>query len=478
MIFSHTQKNRFISTLFTLFIALQISACSTEDSLNAATNNAEQDKQTIDENNTINTVTFSGVDSGSVIEDDDPNNNNLLEVSGTLNITDISDRNANFIASTITGSYGKLDIDITGNWFYTANNNQTTIQKLTAGETLSDRLTVNSISGASHTITITIIGVDETTTPAPNQSALISGVNTGTVMEDIDPDNDNLLEVSAKLNIIDYDAGEAAFIANTIKGTYGSLIIHADGNWHYAANNNQAVIQNLATGEALTDSMTVRSIDSTTHTIQIIILGADEVTINSPAIISGINTGSVTEDIDPDNNGLLEVAAKLNITDSDTGEAAFIAKTISGAYGSLSIDTTGNWNYAASNSQTVIQNLATGATLSDNLTVSSVDGTTHTITITIIGVDENTSTANITLSWVAPVAREDNSALSLSAIAGYKIYYGTTPGQYPNSASINDSSASGYVFNNFSSATYYFVVTTIDTDGRESQYSTEVIISI
>jgi len=590
MTFSRTQRPSFISTLFILFIALQISACSTEDRANAVTDSTEQDKQTIDDTGTNNTITFSGIDSGSVIEDDDPNNNNLLEVGGTLNITDLSNRNANFIAGTITGSYGKLDIDTAGNWLYTANNNQALIQNLSAGETLIDSLTVNGISGASHIIIITIIGVDEIATPMPNQPAIISGVNTGTVIEDIDPDNDNLLEVSAKLNIIDYDAGEAAFIASTINGSYGNLIIHADGNWHYAADNTQTVIQNLSTGEALTETLTVRSIDGTAHTVLITILGADEIATNTPAIISGVNTGSVTEDVDPNNNNLLEVSAKLNITDPDAGEAAFVAKTINGAYGSLTINTAGNWSYAADNTQTVIQNLATGATLTDSLIINSVDGTTHTITITILGideisnntpaiisgantgsvtedvdpnnnnllevsaklnitdpdageaafiaktingaygsltintagnwsyaadntqtviqnlatgtsltdslivnsidgtthtivitifgVDENTTTANITLSWVAPVAREDNSPLSLSAIAGYKIYYGTTPGKYPNSASINDGSATGYVFNNLTSATYYFVVTTIDTDGRESQYSTEITISI
>ena len=191
-----------------------------------------------------------------------------------------------------------------------------------------------------------------------------------------------------------------------------------------------------------------------------------------------MSSGSVTEDVDPNNNGLLEVGAKLNITDADAGEAAFIAKTTNGNYGSLFIDTTGNWNYAADNTQAVIQNLASGTTLTDNISVSSIDGTTRTISISIFGADENTTAANVTLSWVAPAAREDESALSLTAIAGYKIYYGTTPGQYPNSTTINDGSATGYTFNNLSSATYYFVVTTIDVDGRESQYSAEITINI
>ena len=86
--------------------------------------------------------------------------------------------------------------------------------------------------------------------------------------------------------------------------------------------------------------------------------------------------------------------------------------------------------------------------------------------------------ADITLSWVAPAEREDNSALSLSAIAGYKVYYGTTQGQYPNSATINDGTAAGYTFTGLPAGTYHFVVTTIDTEGRESQYSSVVTIII
>ena len=85
--------------------------------------------------------------------------------------------------------------------------------------------------------------------------------------------------------------------------------------------------------------------------------------------------------------------------------------------------------------------------------------------------------ADITLSWVAPAEREDNSALSLSAIAGYKVYYGTTQGQYPNSVAINDGTAVAYTFTGLPAGTYYFVVTTIDTDGRESQYSAVVTLT-
>jgi len=147
---------------------------------------------------------------------------------------------------------------------------------------------------------------------------------------------------------------------------------------------------------------------------------------------------------------------------------------VNGIYGSLTINSSGDWGYAADNSQLAIQNLASSDTVTDSLTVSSIDGTTHTVAITIIGADEVGSLTDVTLSWVAPSQREDNTAIALSEIAGYKIYYGTTQGEYTNSVDINDGSAESYTFKAFPSGTYFFVVTTLDTEGRESQYSPEV----
>lgn len=119
--------------------------------------------------------------------------------------------------------------------------------------------------------------------------------------------------------------------------------------------------------------------------------GSDNITVieaNHPAVISGIDSGVITEDNDPDNDNLLEVAGQLDITDSDIGEAAFIVASHNGNYGVLEIDAAGNWSYAANNQQAAIQNLAGGAALTDRLTVSSIDGTTHAVVITINGIDE------------------------------------------------------------------------------------------
>jgi VCBS repeat-containing protein len=415
---------------------------------------------------------ISGTSTGDVNEDVDPDGDNLLEVTGKLNVTDSDAGEAAFVAETRNGNYGSLTIDAAGYWRYAASNTQTAVQNLATGQTLTDTFTISTVDSTSHTVRITIRGADE-----GNQPAVISGTSTGNVTKDVDPDGDNLLETSGKLNVTDSDAGEAAFVTGTRSGKYGSLAaIDAAGNWHYTASNTHTAIQNLATGQTLTETFTARTVDGTTHTVSITIRGADEG--NQPAVISGTSTGSVTEDVDPDSDNLLEVSGKLNVTDSNAGEDNFVAGSRNGDYGSLMIDTAGNWSYAASNTQAAIQNLADGQTVSDSLVVNSVDGTEHTVVIAIRGADEASTTAEVTLSWTAPAEREDNSALSLSAIAGYRIYYGASQGQYSDNVTINDSSATDYTFADLPAGTYYFVVTTIDTDGLESQYSDPVSLSL
>ncbi len=76
---------------------------------------------------------------------------------------------------------------------------------------------------------------------------------------------------------------------------------------------------------------------------------------------------------------------------------------------------------------------------------------------------------SVTLSWTPPTENEDGSALL--DLAGYKIYWGTTSGNYPNSITIDNSSVSIYVVDNLSPGTYEFVATSFNTAGVESVYS-------
>jgi hypothetical protein len=90
----------------------------------------------------------------------------------------------------------------------------------------------------------------------------------------------------------------------------------------------------------------------------------------------------------------------------------------------------------------------------------------------------NVSTEAVTLAWDPPVARADESPLLPSEIGGYRIYYGTQEGDYPNRIDFDDGTAESVKLIDLAPGTYYFVITTYDTDGRESEYSSVITATL
>ena len=103
--------------------------------------------------------------------------------------------------------------------------------------------------------------------------------------------------------------------------------------------------------------------------------------VNDAAIITGTSAGAVTEDAAQNT-----VTGILAVSDVDTGEAAFVPVTNKAAtYGSFGIDANGQWSYALDNSNTAVNALSNGQSLSDKFSVATLDGTTQTISVTING---------------------------------------------------------------------------------------------
>ena len=102
------------------------------------------------------------------------------------------------------------------------------------------------------------------------------------------------------------------------------------------------------------------------------------------------------------------------------------------------------------------------------ITVSdgSASATLGPFSITVQAV----SLGSVTLSWTPPTENEDGS--TLSDLAGYRIYWGTTPGVYPNSVTLNNPGLTSYVVDNLAPGTYEFVATSVNSVGVESAYST------
>ena len=82
------------------------------------------------------------------------------------------------------------------------------------------------------------------------------------------------------------------------------------------------------------------------------------------------------------------------------------------------------------------------------------------------------STGSTTLSWMPPTQNSDGSPLT--DLAGYKIYYGSESGNYQNSIQIDNPGIAIYVVEYLTPNTYYFVISTINSSGVESQFSNEV----
>ena len=413
-------------------------------------------------NGTNDGAVISGTDTGSASEDDGA----TLTISGALNVSDTDAGQDQFASATLNGNYGDLTIDANGNWRYSADNSQGDIQALGVGETLSDTITVHSLDGTSHDITVSIQGsndgpvldiallnqsasegsafnyqvpanafsdldgdnltysasqadgsslpdwlsfdastgtfsgtpgnedvgslsvtvsasdgrasADSTFTLSVgnvNDAAVISGTDTGSVTED----SGASLIATGTLNISDLDVGESQFNAGNYSGLYGSITLNSAGTWSYRANNSQAVIQALGTGDTLVDTITVQSVDGTNHDLTITLNGS-----NDDAMISGTDTGAASED----DGAMLTISGALNVSDADAGEDQFASATLNGNYGDLTIDANGNWQYSADNSQAVIQALGEGETLSDTVTVQSLDGTSHDITVSIHGSND------------------------------------------------------------------------------------------
>jgi len=606
-------KSRCISVPVTA-LCLVLTACgSSEESSDASvglTAKTNHEKQREVDSLTGHASIIDGTDTGSITKDDDRDADNLLEVQGRLRISDRDKGEAMFMSEVINGTYGDLVMGMLGHWYYSADNRQDAIQGLSSSEKLNDILTVTSVDGTRHTITITINGVTETntdkvifdtapgtlpnTTPAPTPDPTPAPTPDPTPAPTPAPTPDTAAHNAARANSYD-DTWESQWVANvknilsasvgvsksagkvlqvgdsmTYSYAYGDLARHKTGlsasdletvNWMHAgtfgtedgwkfsstgvtamhnANWGSGFIDQIFVDQGLNDAQfavimfNVNNIayvetrinefiaagivpvlstipprtdlsynqnkaepyneelralakrlglpiidyskemllrrpngswentlisadgvhpsggvngyspisdpyanggDAATHTTGAAALNSgyllrtwltiqkmkeikqkavdtgdsagdnsssgdtgnsgsngsgsgDTSGSNNAAVISGVDSGNVTEDNDPDADSMLEVAGKLNISDSDVGEAAFVAATSHGNFGSLTINATGYWSYAADNTQSLVQNLASGEVVTDILTVSSLDGTTHTVVISINGVDE------------------------------------------------------------------------------------------
>ena len=104
-----------------------------------------------------------------------------------------------------------------------------------------------------------------------------------------------------------------------------------------------------------------------------------------------------------------------------------------------------------------------------NITISVSDGAASTNLATFSIQVVGTATGSATLTWNPPTQNTDGSPLT--NLAGYRVHWGTSQGNYTKSVTINNPGLSSYMIEQLTPATWYFALTAINAAGAESGFS-------
>jgi hypothetical protein len=139
---------------------------------------------------------------------------------------------------------------------------------------------------------------------------------------------------------------------------------------------------------------------------------------------------------------------------SPTSGGSAVSGTSSTSTGSTSSTTSATGDTATGTGANTTGTPATGGPTTPGTPVGTTTGSVPT------GGPVSAATAQ--LSWDA----------SQTGATGFKVYYGTSPGNY--SASVNVGMVSSYTLSGLPAGTYYIAVSAYDAAGNESVYSNEV----
>ncbi|WPN59446.1 VCBS domain-containing protein [Pseudomonas sp. P9_31] len=395
----------------------------------------------------------SGNDVGAVQED------STLSVSGQFSSTDIDhDATATWsIAGSNTGSYGSITVDSTGQWTYTLANGSdgiaSAVQSLKAGESHDEVFSVQVSDGLggvdTQLVTVTVTGSND----APVLS-FVSGNDVGAVQED------STLSVSGQFSStdIDHDATATWSIAGSNTGSYGSITVDSTGQWTYTLANGSdgiaSAVQSLKAGESHDEVFSVQVSDGLggvdTQLVTVTVTGSNDAPVLSFA--TGNDVGAVQEDTS------LSVSGQFSSTDIDHDATATwsIAGSNTGSYGSIAVDSSGQWTYTLANGSdgiaSAVQSLKAGESHDEVFSVQVSDGLggmdTQLVTITVTGSNDAPVLSFATGNDVGAV--QEDSTLSVS-------------GQF-SSADIDHDATASWSINGSPTGTYGSIA--VDSSGQ------------
>ncbi|WP_209766606.1 VCBS domain-containing protein [Azospirillum rugosum] len=338
---------------------------------------------------------------------------------------------AGTVGTALAGGYGSLTLKADGTWSYAIDNGSAAVQALAAGETLTETFTytvtdtAGATSGSTLTITITgtndvpVIGTTGTSGAVVEDASSPTLTSGGTIgLTDLDLTNTHTVTVGAAT--VSTSTGiPSGFVPTGGFGTLTASVVEdaTDASnagqiaWSFAVDN--AVVQGLAAGEAVTQVYTLTLKDSSgatvTRDVTVTITGTND----TPVIGAGKVAGAVVEDA---STPTLTDSGTIAFTDvdlSNTHTVTIGAATVStsagvptgfvpaGGFGTLTAsivedatDTSNAgqiaWTFTVDNA--AVQGLAAGEVVTQvyTLTLKDSSGATVTrdVTVTITGTND------------------------------------------------------------------------------------------
>ncbi|WP_155724406.1 VCBS domain-containing protein, partial [Vibrio natriegens] len=312
-------------------------------------------------------ITVNGTNDGAVIsgagaqlkEDSAVSTLGDLEASGQLTVQDVDSGEAAFtpITDVISDSgYGHFSLSADGQWQYHADNNQPDIQQLAAGEPLTDSITVTSVDGTPHTISVTIEGTNDAPIVAHsvvnqqiNEDSAFSFTVPSDTFGDIDHGDTLTLSTGSLPTWLHFDASTGTFSGTPTNSDVGSVPI--------------SVTATDSQGASVTTQFNL-TVNNT----------------NDAPVMTPIASVSVDEDGQ-------KASGQLIATDPDVGDT--LSYSIANPVSGLTFNSDGSWVFDPTDA--AYQSLPAGQsqTLTIPVTVTDSAGATDTQDLTIIVTGTN-----------------------------------------------------------------------------------------
>lgn len=214
-----------------------------------------------------------------------------------------------------------------------------------------------------------------------------------------------------------------------------------------------------------TETFEVRlAIPSTGYTLgansALVTINDNDTVSNTAPVISGTPSTSVTE-----NSAYLFIPTA---SDADSDSLTF------------SIANAPSWSTFNTTNGTLSGTPATSDIgITQGIVISVSDGmASKSLPAFNVTVASNTAlTGSASLAWTIPTLKQNGDALD--NLAGYTIYYGTSPGVYTDKVVVANATATTKIIDNLKANwTYYFSLTSYNTENDESEKSAEISLKI